>query len=129
LTLKRSASAKATAEITPMDKTLLLRAFDGDWSFLAEIVDVFLSDYPKLMEDLHRASKEVDSDLLVRSAHSLKGMLKNFQAESAAEIASVIETKGKAENFADIQTDIENLADQISVVDKMLRSIVEQQAE
>ena len=56
-------------------------------------------------------------------------MLKNFQGEAAAEIAFEIEKKGKAENFDDVQTNIENLADQITEVDKMLRDMVEQQSD
>jgi len=79
------------------------------------------------MDDLRRANREGDSDLLMRSAHSLKGMLKNFQGEAAAEVAFEIEKKGKAENFDEVQTNIENLTDRITEVDKMLRDIVEQQ--
>jgi PAS domain S-box-containing protein len=129
LTRKTGASKKVVDDSATLDKTLLLEAFDGDWSFLEEIVEVFLSDYPKLMDDLRRANKEGDSDLLMRSAHSLKGMLKNFQAESAAEVAFEIEKKGKAGDFDGVQTIIENLTDRITEVDKMLRDIVEQQPE
>jgi len=63
----------------------------------------------------------------MRAAHSLKGMLKNFQADSAAEIAFEIEKKGKAENFEDVKTMIENLTDHIAEVDTMLRDIVKNQ--
>ncbi len=127
LTRKTGDSKKVVDDSATVDKTLLLKAFDGDWSFLKEVVEVFLSDYPRLMDDLRRANREGDSDLLMRSAHSLKGMLKNFQGEAAAEVAFEIEKKGKAENFDDVQTNIENLTDQITEVDKMLRDIVEQQ--
>ena len=127
LTRKTADSKKVVDESATVDKELLLKAFDGDWSFLEEIVEVFLSDYPRLMDDLRRANKEGDSDLLMRSAHSLKGMLKNFQAESAAEVAFEIEKKGKAENFEGVQTKIENLTDRINEVDKMLRDMVAQQ--
>ncbi len=108
---------------------LLLKAFDGDWSFLKEIVEVFLSDYPRLMDDLRRANTEGDGDLLLRSAHSLKGMLRNFQADAAAEVAFEIEIKAKAENFDDVQTKIEQLTDRIGEVDKMLRTLVAHQPE
>jgi len=84
-------------------------------------------DYPRRMDDLNRANSEGDSDLLMRSAHSLKGMLKNFQAESAAEVAFEVEKMAKAENFEDVQTKIEHLTDRITEVDKMLRDIVAQQ--
>ena len=127
LTRKAGNSKEIIADAATVDKMLLLKAFDGDWSFLKEIVEVFLSDYPRRMDDLRRANTEGDSDLLMRSAHSLKGMLRNFQAESAAEVAFEIEKMAKAENFEDVQTKIEHLTDRITEVDKMLRDIVAQQ--
>jgi len=127
LTRKAGNSGEIVADAETVDKMLLLKAFDGDWSFLKEIVEIFLSDYPRRMDDLNRANSEGDSDLLMRSAHSLKGMLKNFQAESAAEVAFEVEKMAKAENFEDVQTKIEHLTDRITEVDKMLRDIVAQQ--
>jgi len=129
LTHKIENSQNAVADSTIVDTMLLLKAFDGDRSFLKEIVEVFLSDYPRLMEDLRRANTEGDGDLLLRSAHSLKGMLRNFQADAAAEVAYEIEVKAKAENFDDMQTKIEQLTDRISEVDNMLRTLVAHQPE
>jgi hypothetical protein len=55
-------------------------------------------------------------------------MLKNFQAEPAAEIAYRLEKMGKAENFDGIPAVIEELAGQIAEVDKTLRGILKQQS-
>jgi CheY-like chemotaxis protein len=114
----------AAADSAPVDIELLMKAFDGDRSFLSEIVEVFLSDYPRLMDDLRRANIEGDCDLLLRSAHSLKGMLRNFQADPAAQAAFEIERKAKAQNFDDVQTKIERLTDRITEVDNILRAMV-----
>lgn len=129
LTRKVGYSKKIVADSATVDKMLLLKAFNGDWSFLKEIVEVFLSDYPRLMDDLRRANTEGDGDLLMRSAHSLKGMLRNFQAESAGEVAFEIEKMAKADNFDTVQTKIEHLTDRITEVDKMLHDMVAQQPE
>ncbi len=107
---------------------MLLKAFDGDWDFLKEVVEVFLDDYPRLLDDLRRSFNEGDSDTFMRSAHSLKGMLKNFQAETAAEIAFDLEKKGKEADLNGVQPGIESLAAQIAEVDKMLRNMIEQQS-
>ncbi len=111
-----------------MDKKMLLNAFDGDWDFLKEVVEVFLSDCPRLIDDLRRAHKESDSDTLMRAAHSLKGMLKNLQAEPAAEVAFVLEKQGKADNFDGVSETIDDLAGQVAEVDTALRAILDQQA-
>ena len=110
-----------------MDKELLLKAFDDDWSFLQEVVEVFLSDYPRLLDELRKASQERDSDLLMRAAHSLKGMLKNFQADSAAEVAFELEAKGKSEDFDGVRNQIKTLEKYITKVDQMLRDMIKHQ--
>jgi HPt (histidine-containing phosphotransfer) domain-containing protein len=117
---------QATAAATE-NNMLLLKAFDGDWDFLKEVVEIFLDDYPRLLEKLRRSSDEGDCDTFMRSAHSLKGMLNNFQAETAAEVAFDLEKKGKEKDLDGVQTDIESLADQIVEVDKRLRGIIKQQ--
>ena len=119
-------SREVTDTALTEDKTLLLKAFDDDWSFLKEVVEVFLGDYPRLIDDLSRADEEGDSELLLRAAHSLKGMLRNFKADSAAEVAFDIEKKGKAGNFNGVPEQIKILRDRIGEVDRMLRGIIEQ---
>ena len=125
LTGKTVDSNTAIDDTATADWELLLKAFDDDRDFLRELVEVFLSDYPKLIDDLYRAFEEGDSDLLMRSAHSMKGMLKNFHAAAAAEVAFELEKKGKAEEFEGVQMKIEMLAEQIAEVDKKLRSITD----
>ncbi len=127
LTPKTGDSTEIVHHPPAMDKELLLKAFDDDWSFLQEVVEVFLSDYPRLLDELHKALQERDSDLLMRTAHSLKGMLKNFQADAAAEVAFEIETKGKSKDFDGIRNQIKTLQKHITEVDQMLRDVIKHQ--
>ena len=125
---KSPENPEAAEGLSPViDKELLLQAFDGDWDFLKEVVDVFLSDYPKLLEDLRQASQDGNSDTLMRAAHSLKGMLKNFQADPAAGIAFELEKKGKEDNFDGVPQTIESLAGLVDELEKTLRGIIKQQ--
>ena len=110
----------------PEDHTLLLEAFDDDWDFFKEVVEVFLEDYPRLLENLRRSVDEGDCDTFARSAHSLKGMLKNFKAEPAAEVAFDLEKKGNGSDLTGVQADIESLAAQIAEVDKKLQDMIKQ---
>jgi PAS domain S-box-containing protein len=127
--LTQDPEIKKTAEnLSPaLDKAMLLNAFEGDWDFLKEVVDVFLSDYPKLLEDLRTASRNGNSDTLMRAAHSLKGMLKNFQADPAANVAFELEKKGKSDNFDGVPEAIDNLTAQVAELEKTLKGIIEQQ--
>jgi two-component system sensor histidine kinase/response regulator len=116
------------ADSVMVDNTLLLEAFDGDWNFFKEVVDIFLDDYPRLLDDLRKSFTGGDCDMFMRSAHSLKGMLRNFRAEIAAEVAYDLEKKGKKADLNGAQADIESLAAQIAEVDKALRIMIEQQS-
>jgi HPt (histidine-containing phosphotransfer) domain-containing protein len=62
----------------------------------------------------------------MRAAHSLKGMLKNFRAETAAEVAFDLEKKGKESDLSGVQADIDSLAAQIAEIDNKLRNMIEQ---
>ncbi|MGD9262513.1 MAG: response regulator, partial [Desulfobacterales bacterium] len=94
-----NASEEKSIDFDGFDKELLLKAFDHDWDFLKEVVDVFYSDYPRMLNDLQQAYKDRDASTLMRTAHSLKGMLRNFQADAGAEVAYEIEKNGKREEF------------------------------
>ena len=116
------------ADSVMVDNTLQLEAFDGDWNFFKELVEIFLDDYPRLLDNLRKSFKEGDCDVFMRSAHSLKGMLKNFSAEIAAEVAYDLEKKGKEADLNEVQPGIEKLAAQIAEVDKALRNMIGQQS-
>jgi CheY-like chemotaxis protein len=127
LTQKSTVVEKRDAEFQTLEQELLLKAFDGDFGFMEEVVEVFLSDYPRLLDDIRRAVRDLDGDLLIRSAHSLKGMLRNFRADAAAEIAYDIEKRGKESDFDHMQAKLASLNDQIAQVDKHLRRMIKQQ--
>lgn len=87
------------------DKTALLKAFDNDWDFLKEVLDMFLADYPKMLKNIHDAIQTRDAPALQRTAHALKGMLGNFQVETPTKKAYTLEkmgAEGNLEQAADI---------------------------
>lgn len=127
MTQKADERVAEKEELQIIDQALLLKAFDGDLDFMQEVVEVFLNDYPRLFADLRQAVQASNEDLLMRSAHSLKGMLKNFRADLAAEMAYDIEKRAKALNFENISAKIAALRDQVAEVDRNLRDIIRRQ--
>jgi CheY-like chemotaxis protein len=121
-------SEEKSIDFDGFDKELLLKAFDHDWEFLKEVVDVFYSDYPRMLNDLQQAYKDRDAPTLMRTAHSLKGMLRNFQADAGAEVAYEIEKKGKLEEFKGVGKNIETLAGHLVGVEDELRKLIEEQS-
>ena len=73
----------------------LLDRVGGDSDLLREITTIFLEEYPQLLEDIRSAVARCDDHLLERSAHSLKGSVSNFGAESATAAAYSLEQLGQ----------------------------------
>ncbi|HSV94275.1 MAG TPA: response regulator, partial [Desulfobacterales bacterium] len=102
----------------------LLRAFDQDWEFMREVVEVFFGDYPQQLAALRRAAEAGDGPAFRRSAHSLKGMLLNFQAEAAAQKALHLEHRGQADELNGVGELIDELAADLKLVEEELRALL-----
>ena len=98
------------------DKDALLKAFDNDWDFLKEVIDMFIADYPEMLTNIHDAIQAGDAPALQRTAHALKGMLGNFQVETATKKAYNLEkmgAEGNLEQAADIYTQLSTELDSL----------------
>ena len=72
-----------------------LKAVDGDAALLADVARIFLSESPRLLADMEGAISRTDAALLRRAAHTIKGGLRMFGAESAYDLASRLEGLGR----------------------------------
>ncbi len=90
-------NAPDNSDAISFDPGKLMQAFDNDTEFLKEAVEMFLEDYPPMIESISQALAGSDHAELGRTAHGLKGMLGNFQADEAVQKAFLLETMGKDE--------------------------------
>ena len=90
------------------------------------MIDIFINDYPGMVAALRHSFEKADSDTMSRTAHSLKGMLRNFQADTAAEMAFIIEKKGEQGEFEGVDQVIEKLAAQLDEVAEKLQTLVKE---
>ncbi|MGA6924686.1 MAG: Hpt domain-containing protein, partial [Desulfosarcina sp.] len=65
--------------------------FNNDGVFFKDVAEMFIIDYPPMVETVRKAVAEKDRALLRRTAHALKGMALNFQIEKAADAARQLE--------------------------------------
>jgi HPt (histidine-containing phosphotransfer) domain-containing protein len=79
----------------PMDFSAALRWVDGDRALLTELIEIFLEDCPKRLQELAQAVKEGNAIGVRQTAHSLKGMVAGFNARSAHGLANEMEVLGK----------------------------------
>ena len=72
----------------------------GDPMLMRTMVEVFLQEYPKLMNEAQTALTKRDGPALKRAGHSLKGSCGYFHVKQAVELAFDLEHSGNAEDFA-----------------------------
>ncbi|MFC1827979.1 response regulator, partial [Thermodesulfobacteriota bacterium] len=124
--LEASEKDKKDDAVPAINKEALLSAFEHDWNFLKEIVDMFISDYPSMITNIQEAVALADGEKLHRAAHAIKGMLRNFQAEAAAQIAMDLEKMGQDGAFEDAARACETLDAELTKLENALLDILEE---
>jgi HPt (histidine-containing phosphotransfer) domain-containing protein len=71
----------------------------GDPDLMKELVQVFVDEGQQLLREIHNSLAAGDAALLRRSAHTLKGSLRIFEATPAAALAEQMETMGQQANL------------------------------
>jgi CheY-like chemotaxis protein len=79
-----------------IDWSAALAAVGDDPALLEDIVQAFLEECPTLMERVRASVESGDGPLLQTAAHTLKGSLRLFGAERAADEAERLEMLGKS---------------------------------
>lgn len=77
-----------------------LERIGGDELLLQELCQIFLTGYPRLIEQLRAAVMLGDAAAVQHAAHSLKGELGYLSASQATTIARTIEDMGREKNLS-----------------------------
>ena len=73
------------------DKPAFLSRLEGDEQLGGEIIEMFLQEYPKLMDGVRQAAGQRNASLLERAAHTLKGSVGDISALQAYDAAGTLE--------------------------------------
>jgi len=84
------AAAPPYAEVK-FDATYILRQVEGDRGLLAEVVQIFHAELPRLLSDIRGCLDAGDVPGLERSVHALKGSVGNFGTSGAYQTALAFE--------------------------------------
>ena len=77
-----------------LDRAAAMARVGGDLDLLKEIAALFLDEYPRTLDEIHKALAAGDAKTLERSAHGLKGSVANFGASAAVDAAFQLEQLG-----------------------------------
>ncbi|MEX2175832.1 MAG: response regulator [Pirellulaceae bacterium] len=71
-----------------------LKICSGDHALLRDIVDAFLEENPRRLDEIRKAIDQADYELLNRAAHTIKGSMRYFSAHRVYERALALEQLG-----------------------------------
>jgi CheY-like chemotaxis protein len=85
---------KAPVEI--LDEALLMSRVDSDAQLLRDLVNLFVEECPRLVDEIRAALGRKDAKGVERGAHSLKGCTSNLAAQRASDAALKLATLARA---------------------------------
>ncbi len=77
------------------DQEFVLSQTGGDQELMGEVLALFLSETPRMLEDVREAVTSGDAGTVERTAHRLKGSLVAIAAKPAADEAFRLEKLGR----------------------------------
>jgi HPt (histidine-containing phosphotransfer) domain-containing protein len=110
---------------TLFDRESALARVGDDEELLAELVRIFLADYPSSVREMEQALAQGNSQLLERAAHSLKGAVANFGAEDVVSEAFALEKMGRAGDLSHANSNLERLCRVLSQLHEELRPLAD----
>ncbi|MES2790576.1 MAG: PAS domain S-box protein [Planctomycetota bacterium] len=105
-----------SVETHRIDLGSALHAVNGDHDLLRQIFEAFLEECPNLLENIQSALARGDAAACQMAAHTLKGAVRTFGAETASRLAADIEAAGKAEDLAAAQAAWPELSVEIAAI-------------
>jgi HPt (histidine-containing phosphotransfer) domain-containing protein len=97
-----------------------LKRLGGDEELFQELATFFIEDAPGLIETIREGLHRGETRSVQRAAHSLKGLLANFDAEDAVATALSIELSIGTGNMEVIPGALETLQTEVQALEEAL---------
>jgi two-component system, sensor histidine kinase and response regulator len=120
-----SLNVEPGAEPLGIDLEGARKRMGGDENLLRGMVQFFLDDSPRLLEQLNTALRTSEAFEVQRAAHSLKGLVANFGADPVRELAFRIESLAREGNLAEIESLRDQFATRIRQLATALRPLLD----
>ena len=99
-----------------------LERFGGDDRLLRMQMSFFIDESPELIQNIQKAIHDRDGKALHLNAHRLKGLVRTYDDNLAAELTTKLEDMGCDESFADAEATYLLLAERVSDLMQRLES-------
>jgi signal transduction histidine kinase/DNA-binding response OmpR family regulator len=118
------AAAPSAADDDAGEMAALLEAFNHDGEFFKDVAEMFIADYPPMVETVEKAIADEDGALLSRTAHALKGMARNFQIDGAADAARQLEMLADQDQFETAGHLFTRMVEELAGFERRLKQMV-----
>ncbi|MBM4118517.1 response regulator [bacterium] len=120
---RKEAIVNVDTELSVFDRAAALDRVGGDLELLVELAGMFMEDCPQLLVEIENAVRNGDSDALSQSAHTLKGAVGNFSAQSAYDAAYVLEKIGRSGDLSEAASSYRVLKQEIERLQPLLGAL------
>jgi CheY-like chemotaxis protein len=114
----------APAAETAFDLVDALKRVEGDRELLAELVEIFRSESPRMMDDIRLAFRAGDPTRLERAAHALRGSVGSLGARAVGQSASQLETLGRSGSLAGGDALLATLERDVDELERVLQAFL-----
>lgn len=111
---------------SPLDRRTLLRRVEGDLDLLVMIVEVFLSQLPRRLENIEASLRSGDAPALAESAHALKGSVANFSNGPVYRLSSRIEELARSGEVSEAEAAFASLKTAATEIEGGLRTLADE---
>ena len=106
-----------------LDEALLMSRVDNDPQLLKDLVDLFLEECPRILDEITVALGKRDAKAVEKGAHSLKGSTSNLAARLAGEAALKLERFAQAADWEHAESGLKDLKCQLERLKPALRAV------
>lgn len=107
-----------------IDRVQLMEHVDGDLEFLQETYEIFCEDSQTMLDELRAACDAGKLESVHSLAHTMRGMLSNFMAESACETAGQLQAIDNLDALSTSSSLLDKLSDQIKTMHSEIQEIL-----
>lgn len=94
----------------------------NDERLLLDLAQFFIEDAPPLLAAIDEALQQADAEQLAISAHSLKGLASNFDAEACVTAARAVEERALAKDLGTAANGVPELKQAVANVTQALQA-------
>ena len=89
-----------------MNREAIVAHFNGDEELVEQLVELFVDECPRMMNDVRHSIESGNAEALRRAAHSFKGCVGNFGDTGAVDAARSLEVLGRERRLGDARKEL-----------------------